>query len=91
MLELVEDAAFRLIPARDVDFREMLGELRTWPKLRDGFRNLAPVEEESLVALRGEIAEFALAHDRIEAIDLNPVVFRADAAMVLDAAITTRD
>jgi hypothetical protein len=35
----------------------------------------------------GKVAGFALSHPGLKELDLNPVVFRADGAMVVDATI----
>jgi acyl-CoA synthetase (NDP forming) len=90
-LELIDDVAFRLIPARAADFEEMLKELKSWPKLRKGFRNLPPVDEKDLIDLMGRVAEFALSHPNIEEMDMNPVVVRSEGATVVDATVTTLD
>jgi acyl-CoA synthetase (NDP forming) len=86
-LELFQDVAFRLLPAKAADFREMLGELKSWPKLQKGFRNLPPVNEEQVLDLMVRIAEVVLSQPAIRELDLNPVVVRSDGAMVVDATI----
>jgi succinyl-CoA synthetase beta subunit len=86
-LELFQDVAFRLLPAKAADFREMLSELKSWPKLQKGFRNLPPVDEMQVLDVMGKVAGFALSHPGLKELDLNPVVFRADGAMVVDATI----
>lgn len=86
-LELIQDVAFRLLPAGTVDFREMLAELKSWPKLQKGFRNLPPVDGGLLLNLMEKAAEVALSHPEIVELDLNPVVVRSDGAIVVDARI----
>lgn len=87
LLELYQDVAFRLLPAKGPDFREMLAELKSWPKLRAGFRNLPAVEERHILALMEKVAAFALSRPGIEELDLNPVVVHPEGAMVLDATV----
>jgi hypothetical protein len=86
-LELFKDVAFRLLPARAADFREMLSELKSWPKMRGGFRNLPPVDEERVIGLLEQVAAFVLDHPEIGELDLNPVLMSSEGATVLDATI----
>lgn len=86
-LELTEDVAWRLLPARQCDFREMIGELRSWPKLRAGFRNLPPADEDRFLDVMRRVADFALSRADLRELDLNPVIVTADGACVVDAMI----
>jgi succinyl-CoA synthetase beta subunit len=86
-LELFKDVAFRLLPARAADFREMLCELKSWPKMRSGFRNLPPVDKERVIRLLEQVAEFVLDHPEIRELDLNPVLMRSEDTTVLDATV----
>lgn len=86
-LELTEDVAFRLLPAKECDFREMLGELHSWPKLRAGFRNLPPADERNILVLMQLVADFILSRPDIRELDLNPVVVSSDGPCIVDAMI----
>lgn len=86
-LELYQDVAFRLLPARAVDFQEMLGELKCWPKLRKGFRNLPPVSESHFLGLLEQVAGFVLSRPNVKELDLNPVIVRSEGALVVDATV----
>ena len=55
-LELFQDVAFRLLPAKAADFREMLSELKSWPKLQKGFLNRPPVDEQQVLELMVKMA-----------------------------------
>ncbi len=88
-LELFKDVSFRLLPARRSDFCEMLNELKTWPKLRKGFRNLPPVGDDHLIDLMDKVAGLSLAREDIVEMDMNPVMAYADRALVVDARIVT--
>jgi len=89
-LELFKDVAFRLLPATRSDFREMLFELKGWPKLKNGFRNLPPVEPENMLRLMERIGDFVLKRDDILEMDLNPIMAYPDRALVVDARMVTR-
>lgn len=86
-LELVRDVSFRLLPATRQDFAAMLAELKSWPKLRAGFRHLPPLSDAIVVDLMERIAAFVLAHPEIAEMDLNPVTAYSDRALVVDARI----
>jgi len=86
-LELTGDVAFRLLPASGADLREMLHELKSWPKLSQGFRNLPPADEGHLLALLESVARFALGRPDLAELDLNPVVVRPEGAWAADARI----
>jgi acetate---CoA ligase (ADP-forming) len=85
-VELLHDVAVRLAPVTDLDAREMLHELRTFPLLQ-GYRgepaaDLAAIED---VILRvGALAE---AHPQIVELDCNPVIAGPQGAVVTDARI----
>jgi acetyl coenzyme A synthetase (ADP forming)-like protein len=84
--ELLKDVAARITPLSDVDAREMLRSLRTFPLL-DGYRgadrcDLAAIEDV-LLRLSGLVE----GHSEIAELDFNPLVARADGALILDARI----
>lgn len=89
-LELFEDVSFRLLPATRGDFREMLGELKCWPKLKKGFRHLSPVDEASLIAFLQRIGQLTLERVDLLEMDLNPVVLLPEGPIVLDARIVAK-
>ncbi len=86
-LELFKDVAFRLLPAQAVDFREMLTELKCWPKMRAGFRNLPPVDEDRTIEVLERVSAFVLKHPEICELDLNPVLMGAHRVTVADATL----
>lgn len=87
LLELTSDVAFRLLPAKKADFREMLGELKSWPKLKRGFRNFPPADEDDVVYLLRKVSDFVLSRSDLLELDLNPVILHADGARAVDARI----
>lgn len=86
-LELTKDVTFRLLPARQVDFSEMFLELRSWPKLKKGFRNLQPVKENHILSLMQKVSEFVASRPEVSEMDLNPVIARSDGAWAVDARV----
>ena len=90
-LELVQDVAFRLLPASRGDLKEMVNELKSMKKLREGFRYFPPVPEDQLLDLMSDISEFAIHHPELTEMDLNPVVIHLERAVVVDARIVLAD
>lgn len=86
-LELFRDVAFRLLPARRADCFEMLDELKSWPRIRRGFRNLPPVDAESVVRFLLQAADFVMSRPEIDEMDLNPVIMGAQGPTVVDATL----
>lgn len=86
-LELNPDVSFRLIPAEQWDFREMLRELKTWPALSKGFRHLPPVDEGLVLQLMQKVSELIQAHPEVRELDLNPILVVRDGPVVVDATV----
>jgi acyl-CoA synthetase (NDP forming) len=89
-VEVLEDAALRLLPVGVEDVEEALGELRGAPLLR-GARGRPPVSlrrvAEAAVAIAG-VAE-ALG-DRLDTLEVNPLWAAGDRVEVLDALVVWR-
>jgi acetate---CoA ligase (ADP-forming) len=84
--ELVKDVTVRITPVTDLDVREMLRSLRSFPLL-EGYRgapacNVAAIEE---VLLR--VGAMVEAHPEIVELDCNPLVAGPDAAVIVDARV----
>jgi acetyl coenzyme A synthetase (ADP forming)-like protein len=84
--ELIKDVAVRITPLTDVDAREMLRSLKTFPLL-DGYRgaprcDLAAIED---VLLR--MSAMVEAHPEIIELDCNPLVAGPDGAVIVDARV----
>ncbi len=84
--ELVSDVAVRIAPVTDVQAREMVRSLRTFPLL-DGYRaaprcDLAGIED---VLLR--VSAMVEAHPEIVELDCNPVIAGPDGTVIVDARV----
>lgn len=90
-LELIKDVSFRLLPATRGDLLEMFQELRSWPRLRQGFRHLPPVNPEPLVDIMEQIGSMSLEWPVLMEMDLNPVIAGPEGAVVADARIVLRE
>ncbi len=78
-VEVMKDVSFRIHPLTDVDAREMIRALRSYPLLT-GFRGAAAVDlrvlEETLLRLSQLVRDF----DCFSEIDINPFIASADKA-----------
>jgi len=84
--ELVSDVAVRITPVTDLEAREMVRSLRTFPLL-DGYRgaprcDLAAIED---VLLR--VSAMVEAHPEIAELDCNPLIAEADGVVIVDARV----
>jgi acetyl coenzyme A synthetase (ADP forming)-like protein len=84
--ELVKDVAVRITPITDLDAREMLQSLRTYPML-EGYRgapgcDLAAVED---VLLR--VGAMVEAHPEIVELDCNPLIAAPQHVLIADARV----
>jgi acyl-CoA synthetase (NDP forming) len=83
---LISDVAVRITPVSDLEAREMLRSLRTFPLL-DGYRgaprcDLAAIED---VLLR--VSAIVEAHPEIVELDCNPLIAGPDGVMIVDARV----
>ena len=88
-VEVLKDVAFAPVPLAVDDALALIGELRG-AALLDGVRGARPADKAALAELMVALSRFAADHaDRIEEIDLNPVIVHAEGEglSVVDALI----
>lgn len=85
-VELLRDVAVRLAPLTDVDAREMVRSLRTFPLL-DGFRGAPKADVPALEELLLRVSELVEAHPEVAEMDCNPVMVLPHGALVVDARV----
>jgi acyl-CoA synthetase (NDP forming) len=76
----------RITPLSDLDAKEMLRSLRSFPLL-DGYRGAPHCDLAALEDILLRLSAMVEAHAEIAELDANPVVARADGALILDARI----
>jgi acyl-CoA synthetase (NDP forming) len=81
--ELLEDAAVRLTPISDVDARDMVRELRTFPLL-DGFRGAPRCDVRAVEEVLMRLGALAEAHDEIVEFEINPLIASPSGAVAVD-------
>jgi acetate---CoA ligase (ADP-forming) len=85
-VELLRDVAVRITPLSDLDAHEMLRSLRSFPLL-DGYRGAVKCDLAVLEDVLLRLSAMVEAHAEIAELDANPVVARADGALILDARV----
>ncbi|MFH1834345.1 MAG: acetate--CoA ligase family protein, partial [bacterium] len=85
--ELLDDVTFRVLPITEDDARQMTGEIRG-ARVLQGYRGREPVSPDLLVDLLLRAARLGLdLGDRLESVDLNPVMVWGSEHRVLDAKL----
>jgi acetate---CoA ligase (ADP-forming) len=88
--EILRDRSLRLAPVTQAEAEEMVRELRSFPLL-DGFRGRPRAAIEELARIISRVSELAIEwDDRLEELDLNPVLVGEQSALALDALIVWR-
>jgi acetate---CoA ligase (ADP-forming) len=87
-VEILRDVAFRVLPVTDIDAREMVRSIRSFPLLQ-GVRGESPVDVEFIEEMILRLAQLVDEVPGVEELDLNPVIVTPDRAScrVVDARI----
>jgi acetate---CoA ligase (ADP-forming) len=84
--ELLGDISVRITPLTDLDAREMLRSLRSFPAL-GGYRGRQAADTDAVEHLLTSLSVLVETHPEIAELDANPVIAGPDGAMVLDVRI----
>jgi len=87
--EVYRDVVFRLVPLTQKDVFEMVADLKGQALLK-GFRGSKPVDMESLADWLIKLGWIALAYEKIQEIDVNPLLIIDGAPVAVDATIILR-
>ncbi|TVP50017.1 MAG: hypothetical protein EA350_01130 [Gemmatimonadales bacterium] len=85
-VETFRDVAFRVPPVTQLEAHEMMREIRSFPLL-EGVRGEPPVSLDEVANAIQRLSQLVLDHDRIAALDMNPLLATPEGAMALDARI----
>lgn len=85
-VELLKDTSFRIAPVNSTEALSMIQEIRAYP-LISGYRGSEAVNQQALADLIETISTIIDQFDRIEEIDLNPVIARPDGLTIVDARV----
>jgi acetyltransferase len=87
LVELVRDAAMRLLPVRTADISAMIDGLKV-DRLLAGYRGKPPADRKALETAAMALGRFYLDHRaRVEEIEINPLIVRANGAVAVDVRV----
>jgi acetate---CoA ligase (ADP-forming) len=84
--ELVRDMAVRITPLTDIDAREMVRSLRTFPLL-DGYRGAPRCDATAVEDVLLRISAMVENHPEIVELDCNPLIVTPAGAAIVDARV----
>jgi acyl-CoA synthetase (NDP forming) len=87
--EVFKDAIFALVPIDESEAYRMIRSIEAYPILT-GYRNMARVNEKSIVDIIVRTSKLLSDHPQIEQMDLNPTIVNDKVSIVVDARILLR-
>jgi acetyl-CoA synthetase (ADP-forming) len=88
-VEVLKDVSFRVCPVTKTDAEEMIKEIKGYQILK-GYRNLPPVNLETLTNIILGVCKIGETYPEIQEIDLNPIIVYRDNAKAVDVRIVLR-
>lgn len=89
-VEVLKDVAFRVAPLEELDCREMIKEIHSYPVL-EGIRGQPAADEEAIVRILQGTSRIMLENSCVEQIDLNPIMVYGTGASIVDARMILSD
>jgi len=86
LVEVLKDVAFRVIPIKERDARQVIREIKGYPLL-EGYRGSEAADVGKLQDLLLQVSSFIEAHPEVAELDLNPVFAYRDGVIAVDARI----
>ena len=84
--EILKDTVFRVAPLEKQDALEMMQEIRA-NKILEEIRGMAAVDKDILAEMLMAVGRIGIENDRIEEIDINPVIISGGKPVAVDALI----
>lgn len=84
--EILQDVCFRVAPIEEIDAFEMMDEIKGH-KMLEAFRGMEPVDRTMLAKLLITIGQIGMEVEKIEEIDINPLIIRGNQPVAVDALI----
>ena len=84
--EILKDTVFRVAPLEKQDALEMMQEIRA-KKILEEIRGMAAVDKDILAEMLMTVGRIGIENDRIEEIDINPVIISGGKPVAVDALI----
>jgi acetyl coenzyme A synthetase (ADP forming)-like protein len=84
--ELIKDVAVAITPVSDLDAREMVRSLKTFPLL-DGYRGASRCDLAAIEDVLLRVSAMVQAHSEIAELDCNPLIAGPEGALIVDARV----
>jgi acyl-CoA synthetase (NDP forming) len=85
-VEILKDVAFRIVPLKREDAKDMIRQIKGYPLLQ-GYRGQSAVDIEYLEELLMKLSAFIEENPEIKEMDINPLIAYKKGAMAVDARI----
>lgn len=89
-VEVLKDITFRIAPLSELDSREMIRGIRSYPILK-GIRGQPAADEHTIMHALHGASEIMLENSAIDQLDLNPIMAYGSGASIVDARIILSD
>ena len=84
--EVLADTVTLVLPVTEAEVLKAARGLRLWPLL-DGYRGRPKADMAAVAAMAVRLGELILADERLEEIEINPVMVREEGAVAVDALV----
>jgi acetyl-CoA synthetase (ADP-forming) len=89
-VEVLKDVTFRVAPLSELDSRQMIRGIRSYPIL-NGARGQPPADEQAIMSIIRGASRIMMEQTAIGQLDLNPVLVYGNGASIVDARIILSD
>ena len=86
LVEIMKDFVMRMMPVTVNDVRDMIKELKSYPIL-NGYRGQSGINRQMLESICLGLNDLVEKKPEIEELDLNPVIFTGDEAVICDVRV----
>ena len=84
--EIFKDITFRVCPIEEKDALQMIHELKSH-KILEGARANHGIDMKKLASLLVKVSHLPLKYNKIEELDINPLIVNENEALIVDARI----
>jgi len=84
--EIFKDVSFRTVPLTPADAKDMVHEIKAAPVL-GAVRGMPPVDADQLAEILVTLGKIGLENERIQEIDINPLIVSGSRVVAVDALI----
>ncbi|HLN45257.1 MAG TPA: acetate--CoA ligase family protein [Candidatus Sulfotelmatobacter sp.] len=87
--EIYNDVAFRVAPIEKIDALNLIHDIKG-SQILEGVRGRSPANIDAIVNILLNVSDLMMEHDRINQLDLNPIMAYSDSACAVDTRIVVK-